>query len=399
MNHRESTNTHPPLRYLIVIVASLMLSCFALSSAAAAPPTDPSATPQNPARPAIIVHPKFGGQILGYDIDQNGNQGLLSEFVALGGGANLVATEIFDQKTGAILKVIAKENHTQRDDYDTQGIFGDVGLDLYQHAGKNHFLTLNPLSSNKFTGMWTPPLKPGYQLGTTSNNQGSPDIAAYESSIDTGLTYVFRSNVANNTFGPLISLKPIIHVSEFFQPQIALDRKTNQAVLADSLGCPEPICVMSIALVNLKTGKIKKFTNNLGVGTVNGLALDPATGIACTTTLIDQGVEFYDLAKQTGFEVPIPNNGSPLQAGLDVAFDPIHKLFLIAQYSSTGSPNDPQPRVYVYDERGDLKNTVTGLQRLGFPDPVRINPHTRTGFLPVIVEPQHAFLELQSFTY
>ena len=66
---------------------------------------------------------------------------------------------------------------------------------------------------------------------------------------------------------------------------------------------------------------------------------------------------------------------------------------------STGNPNDPQPRVYVYDERGNLKQTVTGLQRLGFPDPVRINPHTRTGFLPVIVEPQHAFLELQSFTY
>ena len=168
-------------------------------------------------------------------------------------------------------------------------------------------------------------------------SQGTPNVAAYQSSFDTGLTYVFSSNIADNTFGRQISLKPIINVDEFFHPQIALDNKTNQAVLADSLGCPEPGCVSSIALVDLATGKISKFTDNLGLGTVNGLAVDSENGIACTTTLSDGGVEFYDLAKKTGFEVQIANyDGTPLDSGLDVEFDPIHHVFLISQWSSNG---------------------------------------------------------------
>ena len=57
--------------------------------------------------------------------------------------------------------------------------------------------------------------------------------------------------------------------------------------------------------------------------------------------MIDQGVEFYDLDNETGFEVQIPNAGNALQAGLDVEFDPLHKVFLVEQYRSTGNPNDP----------------------------------------------------------
>lgn len=103
---------------------------------------------------------------------------------------------------------------------------------------------------------------------------------------------------------------------------------------------------MSIALVNLSTGEITKFSNGLRVGSVNGLAVDPQTGIACTTTLIDQGVEFYNLADQTGFEVTIPNTGNGDDAGLSVAFDPIHSLFLVSQFSSNGGNlGDPQPRI------------------------------------------------------
>ena len=220
----------------------------------------------------VIVVPKFGGEILGYDIDRNGNEGLLSEAVALSGGANLVATETFDQRTGAILKVVAKEKRTTQDDYVTAGIFGHIGLDLFQHAGQNHFLTVDPLSGGKFSGKWSPPIKKGYQLWTISVGQDTPDVAAYQSSFDTGLTYVFSSNVAKNTFGRQISLKSIINVNEFFHPAIALDTKTNQAVLADSQGCSEN-CISSIALVNLVSGKIVKFTAGLGNGTVNGLAV------------------------------------------------------------------------------------------------------------------------------
>lgn len=296
---------------------------------------------------AVIVHPRFGGQILGYDVDRNGPEGLFSEFFAESGGKSLVATESFDQKTGAIIKVVAQENETL-DDFVTQEFnASDLGLVLFQHAGQSHFLTMNPLDDNKFTGVWTPPIKPGYQLESISVSQGAPEVAAYQSSFNTGSTFVFSSNIAKNTFGPRISLKPIINVDEFFLPAIALNNKTNEAVLADSQGCPEPICVSSIATVNLTTGHISQFTAKLGIGTVNGLAVDPVRGIAVTTTLIDQGVEFYDLAKHTGFEVQIPNAGSAIQAGLDVEFDSIHSLFLVAQFSSTGDISNLQPRVYV----------------------------------------------------
>jgi hypothetical protein len=349
-------------------------------------------------RVTVIVTPKFGGQILGYDIERNGAEGLLSEFITLSGGDFFVATETFSQKTGVILKVVAKENKTT-DDYVTQGVFGSVGLDLFQHAGQNHFLTINPLNGGKFTGKWTPPIKPNYQLWSISVSQGASNVAAYQSSGDTGLTYVFSSNIAKNTFGRQISLKPIIDGDEFLHPQIALDNKTNQAVLADSPGCPEPDCVSTIALVDLVSGKISKFSDNLGIGTVNGLAVDSEKGVACTTTLTDGGVEFYDLAKKTGFEVQIANfDGTALDAGLDVEFDPIHHVFLIAQWSSNGgNVNDPQPQVYVYDEEGNLKETVP-VQRLpSSPSLIALNPSKRIGFLPVIVQEQA--LELQSFTY
>ena len=344
------------------------------------------------------VHPKFAGQILGYDIDQNGTEGVFSEYVNMPNGNVLAATETFDQSTGKILAVVAK-TQTQ-DDFVTQGVVDNrVGLVLHQHAGQNRFLTMNPLDANQFTGRWTPPIKSGYQLEGLSRGQGMHRVAAYESSFNASLTYVFASDVAANTFGPLISLAPIMHVDEFFLPQIALDGRTNRAVLADSLGCPEPVCTTDIALVNLATGRIRKFTDSLGVGTVDGLAVDPATGIACTTTLVDQGVEFYDLAKETGFEVQIPNAGNELQAGLDVEFDAVNHVFLISQYSSNGNPNDPQPRIYVYDERGNVRETIGIARTAVSPSQIAFNPHTRIGYIAEIIEPQHEFLAIQSFKY
>jgi len=347
----------------------------------------------------ITVHPKFGGQILGYDVDQNGTEGVLSEYVDQSGGTVLAATETFDQSTGAIIKVLKKT--TNHDDFSTQGVFGrSVGLVLFQHDHINSFLTANPLSSNAFNGTWTPPVRQGFQLGPLSSSQGSRMAAAFESSLFADGAFVFATNVARNTFGRLVSLAPILNGDEFLiAPTLAFDSQTSSAILADSQGCPEPVCTTDVAIVDLSTGAIVEFTDHLGIGTVDGLAVDPAAGIAVTTTLIDQGVEFYDLAHRTGFEVTIPNAGNALEAGLDVEFDALHKVFLTEQYSSTGDPNNPQARIYVYDESGNVLETIP-IQRIGTsPGRIAINPHTRTGFLDEIVEPQHEFLELQSFSY
>jgi len=354
----------------IPVAASISLCSVALSAQTAAarparPGIPPSEADVDHAAPAggLIVHPQFGGQILGYDIDPGGTEGLLSEYVDLPNGTVLAATETFDQSTGKIIKVVA-QTQTQ-DDFVTLGVFGKLGLVLHQHAGQNRFPVLKPLDSNRFNARWTPPIMPGYRLWSISAGQGGANVAAIQSSDpNSEISSVFRSNLAQNSFGPQISLAPINSHGLFYQPLIALDTNTREAVLADSLGCPEPVCVTTIALVNLGTGNIRTFSAGLGIGGVDGLAVDPSTGIAVTTTLIDQGVEFYDLDNETGFEVQIPNAGNALQAGLDVAFDRPQKVFLVEQYSSTGNPNDPQPRVYVYDESGNVTDTITGLQRL-----------------------------------
>ena len=100
-----------------------------------------------------IVHSKFGGQIFGFDIDQNGTEGVLSEDKILANGNVLAAIETFDQKTGKILKVVsATEN---QDNFLTLGIEGtSVGL-VEQEIVTGIFVTdrvydvLNPIASNK----------------------------------------------------------------------------------------------------------------------------------------------------------------------------------------------------------------------------------------------------------
>ena len=386
-----------PCGFMAVIAFCFLALC---SGRAAAAPQGSgrtgSATPTQ-----VMVQPKFGGQIIGYTVDPNGTEGLLSESLAEAHGQNLVATETFNQATGAIVAVVAEEDHSAND-YDTQEINApNLGLVLFQEAGQNNFLTLNPLTANKFNGTWTPTVMSGYGISEISVAQGS-DVAVFENNPNAGNAFVFSSNVAENTFGTPMSLASIISVNEFLiNPQIALDSATNQAVLADSHDCPEPgpQCATSIALVNLTTGGITEFNDTLGVGQLNGLAVNPVKGIAVTTTLIDQGVEFYNLTTQKGHKVIIPNSGSEIQSGNDVEFDPIHKVFLVSQYSSTGNANDPQPRIYVYNEAGKVLETVALQQNIGIGARIALNPKTRTGFVPVVVEPQGLFLELQSFTY
>jgi len=107
----------------------------------------------------VLVHSKFGGQIFGFDIDQNGTEGLLSEAQMLPSGRVLAAVEAFDQATGLIRKVV-QETKTQ-DDFITMGIVGaSVGLVEREHVisfehVQRTFQILNPLDLNQFNGVWT----------------------------------------------------------------------------------------------------------------------------------------------------------------------------------------------------------------------------------------------------
>jgi hypothetical protein len=76
-----------------------------------------------------------------------------------------------------------------------------------------------------------------------------------------------------------------------------------------------------------------------------------------------------------------------------VEFDSVHKLFLAAQGDFVNFS------VLVFDEKGNLKETIPVQKLPVSPALIALNPEKRIGFLPVIVEPQHEFLELQSFKY
>jgi hypothetical protein len=75
------------------------LSSLSLAQSNANHPTGPN---------GIVVKSKFGGQIFGYDIDQNGTEGVLAEALLQSNGNVLAAVETFNQKTGKITKVLTQ---------------------------------------------------------------------------------------------------------------------------------------------------------------------------------------------------------------------------------------------------------------------------------------------------
>jgi WD40 repeat protein len=386
---------HQTILQLSVLVTSLFLC--ATTAIAQSNEVQPV-----PGAGKVLVHSKFGGQIFGFDIDQNGTEGVLSEAATQSNGTVLAAVETFNQKTGQILKVVS-ETQTQ-DDFITLGVVGSsVGLVEHEHVVRfldviRSFHTMNPLSSNKFTGLWTPPIGTQHLIepAGVSRSQGEPNVSvfAYDNS-GNFIPWVFSSNVAANTFGP------VVHITDSFNfgsvpPPMAYDSATNQAILGGGDGCFG--CLPVIGLVDLTAGTFSEFTG-FGFGFVNGIAVDDADGIFCTTTEDDATVEFYNLSTQTGISVVLPNSGSQqIFSGADVEFDPIHKLFLIAQPVSSSSAKGST--IYAYTPGGELKETLNGFNFSNTFNVVAmhiaLHPSQRSGYVD---GPDSGVTEIQSFTY
>src|ERR1700726_582126 len=223
----------------------------------------------------VIVHSKFGGQIFGFDIDQNGTEGVLSEAKVQNNGTVLAAVETFSQSSGKILKVVS-ETQTE-DDFITLGVVGtSVGLVEHEHVRgirvvSRTFNTMNPLSSNKNTGVWTPPIGTQHLImpAGVSRSQGVTNVAvfAYDNS-GNFIPWVFSSNVAANTFGPVVDITDSNNFGSV-PPPIAYDSTTNQAILGGGPGCFA--CLPVVGLVDLTGGTFSEFTG-IGFGFVNGLA-------------------------------------------------------------------------------------------------------------------------------
>ena len=374
--------------------------CFAGLSPGVAKAGDFQPNPAAGTAGSVIVQDKFGGQILGFDIDQAGDEGVLSEYRDLNNGNVLAAVETFSQTTGQIIKVIVRTR--THDDFVTLGVVGNsVGLVEREHEVSflnvvRTFALLNPLSLNQVTGRWTPPVGTDHLVSLVSRNQGGSNNAVWAMDVSSNFRpTVFTSNVAANTFGPVIEVTDP-DFNSGGNPGFAYDSVTNQAVLGHAtLG--NPFIPGKMATVDLTTGTFTKFTG-VGLGDVNGLAVDSATGTACTTTEIDFSVEFYNLATQTGFSQPLPGATQQFFSGADVEFDSVNNLFLVAQPNSSTAPSGSS--IHVYDVFGNLIESINGLNFSNafnvIPAHNALNPGKRTGFVD---GPDIAAGQIQSFTY
>lgn len=373
-----------------------ILSLFGLLSLSGFTQSNSAATGPN----GIEVHSRFGGQIFGFDIDQSGTEGVLSEAQTLANGNVLAAVETFDQKTGKILRVLVK-TETQ-DDFVTLGVAGtSVGVIEHEHVVSllhvvRTFDTINPMTSNKFTGKWTPPLTPKHLLNQVSRNQGVTNnaVLAMDNS-GNFITWVYSSNIAANTFGPIVKITDSFNFGSV-PPPMALNTVTNTAVLGGGDGCFG--CLPVIGVADLTKGSFSEFTG-IGFGFVNGIAIDSADNIAVTTTEDDANVEFYDLATQTGFNVVLPGSGSQqIFSGADVQFDAVNKLFFVAQPVSSSTPTGST--IYVYDTKGNLQETLNGFSFSNafnvIAAHIALNPSTRTGFID---GPSAGVTDIEGFTY
>jgi hypothetical protein len=386
---------------------SVLCGCAASGNGSSAVPTI-ARLPEGVRADALgpVLRTSDGGQIFGFDIDQNGSDGMLTSATQ-----SEISVQTFNTTTGKITKtfaVVSGEKVMSGDDYVTDGIFdGDVGLIDFQKAGipgktptQDTYRLLNPVTKNRLNGHWSPSLHLFNALAWAPNQSTATSVLfGYERS-GSDPSELVVSDIAENTVSNVIGLSS----TDFAlgtQPQLAQDTVNDLAVMASSpsfgaAGGPPPV----ISTIDLQTGKLTQFhgvscPGSVGCGYANGIGYDSATGVACTTTELDGGVEFYDVAKQTGTRELLPG-GNQFYAGAFVASDAVHKLFLIAQpESSTGSGSSIQ----VYEENGTLLKSIDGFNftdagDLVIPIRIAINPHKRIGW---VNGPQVS--ELQEFSY
>lgn len=344
---------------------------------------------------SVIVHDALGGQIVGYDVDQNGDEGVLSEFLVQQNGTFLVAMETFNQTTGKV-KIIKKFEPRRCGtcgDFVTLGVVGtSIGLVERQYGDpyvyKTTYELLNPLEGNKISGLWEPGLREiDNHIQEVSESQGSSTTAVLGVRLKTQESFVFGADIAANTSGPITRLTDSAFGASNY-PVMAYDTTTGQAVVAAGGGGLTGS--VEIAIVDVLNGGFTEFSG-LGRGEVNGTAVDSADGIACTATEGDWNIEFYDLATESGFQETLQGATSDLNSGADVQFDPVNKLFLIEQQTC---PGQQSACIQIYDPQGNWVKTTKPTNGFGH---IAFNPGTRSGFL--WLNDNGKFDELESFRY
>ena len=352
----------------------------------------------------VTVRGKLGGLIFGFEIDPASSEGILCEAVLNSDGTVSARVETFSQSTGRILKGLASSD--SQGDFITWGVAGSIGLvEREQVKGLfnviRSFRVVDPLTDNKVNGSWTPPISSKQIVNQVKPAlDGSPNVAVYALSVSPNVNpVVFTSNISDNTFGEAFEITDLNFITEA-PPLIAFDPPRNQVILGHDKPSPfiEPPLV---GFLDLATGAFEVETG-LGLGVINGVAVDSEDGILCTDTSFDSAVQFYDLSDFTGSGVSVLLPGADPQtstaSGGDVEFDPINKLFLVAQEFSDGKLNNGSS-IQVYDLAGNLVESIDGLMFQGgddvFPIHITLNPSRRMGF----VNGPDLTTSIQSFSY
>ena len=228
---------------------------------------------------------------------------------------------------------------------------------------KRYYEMLNPVTANRFTGIWAPPVK-DIQVEGEGPNQSNGTTAFFAIELKKqDHPILFTSDVADNTFGKVYKLDNNTFLLGN-QPQFGQDTATNQAVFALSpdggrVGGEAPVNI----LIDLSTGKETDFDglNNgfYGSGFVNGMAVDSNTGMSATTTELNAQVEFYNLSQETASyaQLPCTSDTDQSYSAWGVANDPVNGLFLVSGPDACNGGS----AIFVYDESGNLQETITGF--------------------------------------
>jgi hypothetical protein len=391
----------------ILSTCLVSISVAAILAALSLPASAEAVSPRKVGLGKVLIT-KDGGQIYGFDVNQNGDDGVLASAQTVDvEGNTLVSVETFDQDTGKITKSFAKHLGT-RDSYAIDGIFlGDVALVTHfivpegQIYARRRYSVMNPVTAQTFTGEWTPPIK-NIDIQLTAENQATSTSVVFVIELNhQDKPDLIVSDIAANTFSNVFPLDPNLF-GLGNGPKLGQFTAANKAVIAVS---PDGGAVLGEApvnvLIDLSTGRTTQFDGyNNGfyhAGYVNGLAVDPNTGVAATTTELNAQVEFYNLKRKIGIRaVQLPCTGATdqLNSGSNIAVDPVNKLFLVTETNfCDGSEGSA---IVVYDEAGNLIEAITGFHfAIGEPAPA-INPAKRMGW--AFGSPA-GFSQLQQFFY
>jgi hypothetical protein len=395
--------------YAAVVAASIS-ACAGSGLPAQSPALKEADVRQNAGALGPVVSSQFGGEIFGWDIDQNGDDGVLSETAFETSGKLINAIETFDQSTGKITKVVQKQQRLNADvEPVVDAIAGsDVGIVdverlLASDKRDDYFDLLNPVSGNTITGRTQPPGALGVVPSFVTNNQASSNQVMMFYDLRNGfmLGGMYTYDTEQNAWGKRQIFSENDVFNNGFPIYAAIDSATNEAVTG-FLGRARynPHESPTFDVVDAATGRQLRSFYGVGYGFPNGIAIDPTTDVMCTTTTGDMDVEFYDLATGKGKAVQIPvfyTHGGSETGGAAVAADPVHHLFLVAQINSTFSPSSIST-VIVYDEHGKLVEYINGFDFFFYKTVIvphlAVNPSARTGYVNGPTP-----TELQEFSY